>query len=214
MQHTAFGRTLDSLDVVVVEDSRPMQTIFRSVLSACGVARLRVYDRAEQALKDMLVEPPQVLITDWRMDPMSGFRLVRIIRHKDLAPLCFTPAIMVTGHATRDLVDRAFRIGVHQIMVKPLAPAALHKRLLCLLSDPRAFALKGDRYVIGGVDRILDERRERSSLHERLRSMADPAARPEPQSEADDAVPVPVAAQLPPRLAEVGTEIDRSVWGG
>ena len=36
MRHTAFGRTLDSLDVVVVEDSRPMQTIFRSVLSACG----------------------------------------------------------------------------------------------------------------------------------------------------------------------------------
>ena len=228
MHHAAFQRKMDALDVVVVEDSRPMQTILRSILSACGVARLRVYDRAEQALKDMLVEPPHVLITDWRMEPMSGFRLVRTIRHKSLEPLCFTPAIMVTGHATRAFVDRAFRIGVHQLMVKPIAPAALQKRLHWLAGDDRTYTLRGDRYVIDGVAQILDERLERSNLHEKLRGivdLAEPGPAP-PEAEAEEAgeagapvsdaglQPAPVAVHVPRQNRSVQAELDASVWGG
>jgi two-component system chemotaxis response regulator CheY len=44
MHHRAFGRRIEEFDVVVVEDSRPMQTILRSILTACGIERLRVFD--------------------------------------------------------------------------------------------------------------------------------------------------------------------------
>ena len=49
MHHRAFGRRIEELDVVVVEDSRPMQTILRSILTACGIERFRVFDQAERA---------------------------------------------------------------------------------------------------------------------------------------------------------------------
>ena len=61
----------------------------------------------------MLVDPPHLLLADWRMGPMSGLRLVRAMRREDLAPLCCTAAMLVTGHATRDVVAHAGRVGVH-----------------------------------------------------------------------------------------------------
>ncbi|MEZ5841699.1 MAG: response regulator [Hyphomicrobiales bacterium] len=156
VHHAAYGLSVESLDVIVIDDSRPMQTIFRSVLSAFGIGRLRVFDNAEDALEAMLAEPPTVIITDWKMRPISGYRLLRSIRHRNMAPLCYVPVIMVTAHGTRALVDKAFRAGAHQFMVKPVSPNMLQQRLAHLVRDDREFVLEGDSYIIEGMEDVLN----------------------------------------------------------
>ncbi|MDJ0932887.1 response regulator [Breoghania sp.] len=105
MRHSAaYQVPLESLDVVVVEDSKQMQTIIRSVLGAMRVQRVRTFDSAEKALQAMLSEPPHLIIIDWRMEPITGYQFLRSIRHRQMAPLCFVPVLMITAHGIRSLV--------------------------------------------------------------------------------------------------------------
>jgi DNA-binding response OmpR family regulator len=162
--HAAYGVPIETLDVMVIDPSRTMQTILRSMLQPMRPRRIRIYDTAADALRDMLMEPPTLVITDWRMEPMSGYRLIKVMRHHSMAPLCFTPVIVVTGHATRSSVESAFRVGAQAVMVKPLAPASLRLRLEWLSQDDRPYRLTGDTWVVDGVSQVLDTQREKERL--------------------------------------------------
>ncbi len=65
---------LEFLDIVVVEDSKPMQMILRSMLAGLQVRRIRVFENGKAALAAMLRDPPTLIITDLRMPGMSGSR--------------------------------------------------------------------------------------------------------------------------------------------
>lgn len=160
--HAAFGLAMEDLDVVVVEDSKPMQTILRSILLSFRVARVRTFDSVDDALESSLAEPPNVIITDWRMEPTSGYQLLRLVRHRHMEPLCYVPILFITAHGTRPLVDKALRAGAHHVLVKPLSPSTLHKRLRWLLSDERPMILEHSGfYNIYGIQRTMDEQAEK-----------------------------------------------------
>ncbi len=164
MRHNAAYKVpLDALDIVVVEDSKQMQTILRSILVAMRVARVRTFDSAEKALQAMLTEPPHLIITDWRMEPVTGYQLLRSIRHRQMAPLCFVPVLMITAHTTRPLVEKALTAGAHHVLAKPLAPTALHQRIEWIARDERKFCLDPgqDFFVIDGVAAALAVQSER-----------------------------------------------------
>jgi DNA-binding response OmpR family regulator len=162
--HAAYGCALEELNVVVIDPARPMQTILRSMFQAMRPKRIRLYDGATDALQDMLVEPPNLIVTDWRMSPVSGHRLVKLVRHRSMGSLAFVPIVVVTGHATRSSVESAFRSGANVVMVKPVSPTAMRQRIDWLLQDARTFALEGDHWVVGGVAGILDQQREKERL--------------------------------------------------
>ncbi len=160
--HASFGLPTELLDIVVVDDSRPMQTILRSILFACSVARIRMFDSAEEALQSMLAEPPNMIITDYRMSPMNGYQLLRSIRNRNMAPLCYVPVIMITAHGTRSVVEKAYRGGAQCVLVKPISPSVLQKRLEWISRDSRPFEYDETGHcVIRGVEAILDQHQER-----------------------------------------------------
>lgn len=162
--HAAFGSSLEELNIVVIDNSRTMQTILRSMLQPLRARRVRIYDTAADALREMLIEPPNLILTDWVMMPTSGYRLLRIIRHRSMAPLCFVPVVVVTGHATRSAVESAFRMGAHSVMVKPLSPHAMRRRVEWLIHDARPFRLQNGSYIIDGVAEVLDAQRAKERL--------------------------------------------------
>jgi PleD family two-component response regulator len=165
----ACGRPLSSLDVVLVHDNRGAQAILRSMVSSMHIARLRVYDHAEKALSDMMVDPPTVLVAEWDMKPMSGYRFVRMIRQKGMEPLSFVPILAITPMPTLTMVDRAFTIGVSNILVMPISPIALRKRFEWLSEDDREFLLQDGHYVLDGMEEVLEERIRRADIGNLLR---------------------------------------------
>lgn len=166
--NTALGLPIEKLNVVVVEDSRSMQEVIRSILASLRVERIRMFSNADEALKAMSVEPPNLIITDWRMKPLTGYNLLKIVRHKSMMPLCFVPVIMISGHATPTIVEKAFRAGAQQFLVKPVSPNAVLQRIEMVLKDERTFTLEGDHYVIGGVAEELDKASARDSLAKQI----------------------------------------------
>ncbi|WP_417767861.1 response regulator [Stappia sp.] len=156
-RHYAYGLHISDLDVVVVDDSKPMQAILRSTLLSFRVRRVRTFDTAEAALEAMRLDPPNFVITDWRMKPMSGVALLRTLRQRKMAPLCFLPVMFCTAHGTRTLIDRMLRDGAQHVLTKPLSPSALYDRLAWTLRDARPLVMGEDgRYVIDGVADTLD----------------------------------------------------------
>jgi len=164
----AYQRPIESFDVVLINDNKGTQTMLRSMLSSLQFMRIRAYDNAEKALGDMVVDPPTVLMTDWSMKPMSGYRLSRMIRSKEMDPLCFVPILAVTPMPSLTVVDRAFSIGVSNIIVMPVSPVVLRRRFEWLCRDDREFVLEGENYVIDGMEEVLETRVRRNDLGKML----------------------------------------------
>ena len=154
-RHFSYGREVDSLDVALVDDTFGVVKILRSILSGLGVARVRTFADPKLALSALLAEPPDLLLTNTQLSPMGGCKLVRMIRHQDMTPLCFVPAVIVSGYARRRTVEEAFLSGAHQVLVLPLSPKAFSRRVQWLLRDERKLLLEGEHYVIEGVDDIV-----------------------------------------------------------
>ena len=169
--HSAFGLDIEQLDVVIVEDSKPMQTVLRSILMPLRFDRTRVFDSADEALQAMLSEPPNLVISDWRMRPTSGYRLLRTMRQKQLVPLCNVPVVFVTAHATRSLIEKAVRGGAHHLLAKPLSPAKLHECIHWIVCDRRQFVADETGMVgIEGVVEAFDSKHKKIACLNRARA--------------------------------------------
>ncbi|MFV2091696.1 MAG: PleD family two-component system response regulator [Hyphomicrobiales bacterium] len=163
LSNTAYGLTIDLLDIVVVEDNESMIRILRTLLSAFGVTNIRSHTTCKSALADILNQPPNLVITDWRMAPVNGLRFLKSLRHVAMGDLARTAVVMVSGHASTARVKQAMLAGANQFLVKPVSPAALLARLEFVVRDARKFVLQGDQYVIEGVDLLLADQRPQPS---------------------------------------------------
>lgn len=141
-----------------------MQSLFRSMISQIGVMNTRVYENPEDALSHMLNDPPNLILADWKMDPLNGAQLVRALRHKKMEPLCFVPVLIVTGHATLNVVERVYRAGAQYCLVKPVSPNHITKAMRRLVNDYRQLVLENDYYVIDGVKAALKDQVERRQM--------------------------------------------------
>lgn len=167
--HSAYGLAVESLDIVIVDDSKTVLTMIRSMISSLKVARVRSFDRADLALQAILHEPPNVILTDLAMSPMTGMQLLRLIRQKTMTPLCFIPVVVITAHATQKSVAQLFESGAHHVLAKPLSAAILQDRLRALCSDARLMDLEGERYVISGMKEVLEEKQSKLRSLEKAR---------------------------------------------
>ena len=154
--HAAYGLTVEALDIIVIDDSKSMQVILRSMLTGMNVQRVRCFDRVDEAISSAIAEPPNVFLTDWQMKPYNGFQFLRLLRQKRMMPLCLVPVLFVTAHGTMSVVQKAALAGAQHVVVKPVSPQALHARLRWLTTDSRPLELGGDgAFVIEGVKETI-----------------------------------------------------------
>lgn len=162
--NTAYQLELNTLNVVVIEDNRAMQSLFRSMISQIGVMKTRVFENPEDALGHMLNDPPNLIVADWKMAPLTGAQVVRAIRHKKMEPLCFVPVLIVTGHATLNVVERVYRAGAQYCLVKPVSPNQLARGFRRITNDYRQLILEKDYYHVDGVAAALKEHVQRRTM--------------------------------------------------
>jgi two-component system, OmpR family, phosphate regulon response regulator PhoB len=170
-RNAAFGMDPEDLDIVVIDPSRTMQTLIRSMILPMRPRRLRFHENVPDALQAMMLEPPTLVFSEWHMRPMSGNRLLKIMRNRKIDTLCFVPVIVVTGDATRRNVETALRAGAQAVLAKPVSSTDFRKRIDFVLSDERPFEPVGDQFVVSGVAALLDKRRERDRLPALLTSV-------------------------------------------
>jgi two-component system chemotaxis response regulator CheY len=116
-----------SMKVLVVDDYKTMIRIIRNLLKQLGFANVDEASDGSAALNMMRQNEYGLVISDWNMEPMTGYELLREVRADDR--LSRTPFIMVTAESKTDNVVAAKKAGVNNYIVKPFNAATLKAKI-------------------------------------------------------------------------------------
>ena len=116
-----------SMPVLVVDDYKTMIRIIRNLLKQLGFANVDEASDGTSALSMMREKDYGLIISDWNMEPMTGYELLREVRADDR--LSRTPFIMVTAESKTDNVIAAKKAGVNNYIVKPFNAATLKSKI-------------------------------------------------------------------------------------
>ena len=116
-----------SMRVLVVDDYKTMIRIIRNLLKQLGFANVDEASDGSSALNMMRQKDYGLVISDWNMEPMTGYELLREVRADD--KLSRTPFIMVTAESKTDNVVAAKKAGVNNYIVKPFNAATLKAKI-------------------------------------------------------------------------------------
>ena len=100
--------------VLIAEDSPRMRHILYKLLELMGYVVVGQAIHGRQAVEMTEALHPDVVITDISMPDMDGIEAAQLIQER-----CPTPVVVITAHASHDLVDRASKVGVGAYLVKP-----------------------------------------------------------------------------------------------
>ena len=124
-----------SLPVLVVDDYDTMVRIIRNLLKQIGFADVDEANDGSAALAKMHERRYGLVISDWNMEPMTGYDLLRQVRSDpELGP---TPFIMVTAELKTENVIAARKAGVSNYIVKPFNAQTLKSKIELVLADNR-----------------------------------------------------------------------------
>lgn len=106
--------------ILLVDDDADLRRLLTLRLEAAGYSVIAV-DCAEKAISTLLVERPQVVVTDMRMPGMDGAALFDAIQ-RDYPTL---PVIILTAHGAIPEAVAATQRGVFSYLTKPYEAAVL-----------------------------------------------------------------------------------------
>jgi CheY-like chemotaxis protein len=115
---------LDDIRVLVVEDDEDSRKLLGVMLTKQGAEVTSTSSSAEalNAFGQML---PDVVVSDIGMPEEDGYELIRKVRALPAERGGLTPAIALTGYATRKDRERALSAGYQMHLAKPVEPAEL-----------------------------------------------------------------------------------------
>ena len=116
-----------SMPVLVVDDYKTMIRIIRNLLKQLGFNDVDEATDGTEALQKLRAKQYGLVISDWNMEPMTGYELLKQVRGDD--KLCGTPFIMITAESKTENVIAAKKAGVNNYIVKPFNAATLKTKI-------------------------------------------------------------------------------------
>ncbi len=115
------------MKVLVVDDYSTMRRIIRNLLTQIGYTEIDEAADGTEALTKLRAVQYGLVISDWNMEPMTGYDLLKQVRADE--KLKATPFIMVTAESKTDNVVAAKQAGVDNYIVKPFNAATLKQKI-------------------------------------------------------------------------------------
>src|SRR5689334_6275439 len=122
-----------SMSVLVVDDYSTMIRIIRNLLKQLGFENIDDASDGSAALNKMRGKKYGLVISDWNMEPMTGYDLLREVRADP--NLATTPFIMITAESKTENVIAAKKAGVNNYIVKPFNAATLKTKIEAVFPD-------------------------------------------------------------------------------
>ena len=138
--------------ILVVDDEKSICSTIEAVLKSMGHA-VEVADSGELAIAMMRKAVPDILLTDLRMDGMSGLDLLG--KSREYFPTA-TPVIM-TAYGTIDTAVAAMKSGAYDYLVKPFTPEQLE-------------------HLVERIEEYRRLREENSKLRDQVDTLSEPSA--------------------------------------
>ena len=89
-------------------------------------------ETAEQAIEAVKEHSYDIIFIDYRLPGINGLDFIE--RIKDIHPQAMK--VLLTAYMTKDVIDRAFQMGVHDFIEKPFTSKNIEQSL-CKLVESR-----------------------------------------------------------------------------
>ncbi len=117
----------NAMPILIVDDYKTMIRIIRNLLKQLGFEDVDEAADGKEALDKLREKKYGLVISDWNMEPMTGYELLREVRGDP--SLSKTPFIMVTAESKTENVVAAKKAGVNNYIVKPFNAATLTSKI-------------------------------------------------------------------------------------
>ena len=122
-----------SMPILVVDYYNTMIRIIRNLLKQLGFEDIDDACDGSAALNKMREKKYALVISDWNMEPMTGYELLKEVRADP--SLAKTPFIMVTAESKTENVIAAKKAGVSNYIVKPFNAQTLKTKIEAVFAD-------------------------------------------------------------------------------
>ncbi len=116
-----------TMPILVVDDYKTMVRIIRNLLKQLDFQNVDDAADGTEALSKMRQKKYGLVISDWNMEPMTGYELLKEVRGD--SQLSRTPFIMVTAESKTENVVAAKKAGVDNYIVKPFNAQTLKSKI-------------------------------------------------------------------------------------
>ena len=128
-----MSATTLNMSILIVDDYKTMLRIIRNLLKQLGFNNVDEAMDGSAALQKLRAKDYGLVISDWNMEPMSGFDLLKEVRADN--KLQGVPFIMITAESKTENVVAAKEAGVNNYIVKPFNAATLKEKLSSVIGD-------------------------------------------------------------------------------
>ena len=106
--------------IFVVDDDRFVLESVTTLLTEFGFS-VRAFSNGQEAVRQFVMEPVDLVLTDINMPIMDGLELLEKIRFLDRE----TPVVLMTAYADLDVAVKAIQKGAFDFVIKPYRPPSL-----------------------------------------------------------------------------------------
>ncbi|MCF6343590.1 MAG: response regulator [Devosiaceae bacterium] len=117
----------NAMPILIVDDYTTMIRIIRNLLKQLGFLNVDDASDGTQALERIKDKKYSLIISDWNMEPMTGYELLKQVRAA--GDTARTPFIMVTAESKTENVIAAKKAGVNNYIVKPFNAQTLKGKI-------------------------------------------------------------------------------------
>lgn len=142
--------------LLIAEDD-PAQAKLLARLAVDAGFDVTTQANGDAALAELCTSPPDALLTDLRLPGADGLALIAAAKAVDVA----IPVILATGYATAHNAVEAFRLGVNDVLFKPLELDTLKftlKRLFDTLAQRRRIDQLSAQLAAHATPPLMDSR--------------------------------------------------------
>lgn len=121
------------MKVLIVDDYNTMLRIIRNLLNQIGFKDIEEAADGQAALEKFKQGDYGLIISDWNMEPMSGYDFLKEVRAGSHNPK--VPFIMITAESKTENVIKAKQAGVSNYIVKPFNAETLKGKIQSVLVE-------------------------------------------------------------------------------
>ena len=122
-----------AMPILVVDDYNTMVRIIRNLLKQIGFQDIDDASDGVSALRRLRERPYGLVISDWNMEPMTGYDLLKEMRADP--QIATVPFIMITAESKTENVIAAKQAGVNNYIVKPFNAQTLKSKIEAVFAD-------------------------------------------------------------------------------
>ena len=120
-----------NVSVLIVDDYKTTVRISQSLLRQIGFNNLDDAANGEDAFNKLRAKKFGLVISDWNMQPVSGYELLVKVRNDEA--LKSMPFILITAESKTENVIAAKKAGANNYIVKPFTAQVLKDKISAVL---------------------------------------------------------------------------------